>query len=192
MIKNIDEAIEQFRSKGLFAETSTLGWSKGGIRIAGKVSDGGLGIQALHEIVDIYPQGSNWIVEVRNGVPYYKCGDFEIEVSTLADAFDIAHNWYFGKPEVIAGWLIETHRHPEWRVEKLRECGLNAPHITATEWAKIDEKLEKEMRAFTSSDRMLWFAHPELVYWKIAVREKSGESLWVARDLSGAYIVDMH
>lgn len=79
-----------------------------------------------------------WCLTHRENIPGPGEETVEHYVSTVEEIINVALNFYFGEAQTIEGWLVPTHRYPEWDVARLHQAIEQARSPSRREWYVID------------------------------------------------------
>jgi len=73
-------------------------------------------------------------------------GDETLEhrVSTVEEIIAIVLQFFLGEPQNIEGWLVPTHRHPEWDIPRLRQIMAQAQSLSSGEWDQISQRFDEQ------------------------------------------------
>ncbi len=83
---------------------------------------------------------TNWFFEVFEFIPGPGLDDFQCEFASFDKAIDAVLDFYFGKPIIIGGWIIPSHRHPELPISHIKPVLTKATHVTQKTFDEIEEK----------------------------------------------------
>ena len=125
--------------------------------------------------------------------------DLEHWVATPEELITVTTRFFLGEPCLIEGWVVPLHRHPDWDESCLRRLVAQAQRLAPEEWYRLYEQTIEQYRRLLWERSPYFNTHPRAVGWEewcaclfvpLEPEEaRSGDILWVRRDLEVAYRV---
>jgi hypothetical protein len=138
-------------------------------------------------------RNNKWMMIHDEGVPTMDADDCICEFETLDEAVEASKKYLMGKPELLEGWNVPLHKHPDWNRNQIVTLINHAEHFPEGLWKPFREYLEKEENNLISAANMGHEVKNKAfdAVQVIPVRHSNNpkQTLWIFRDLKQAAIV---
>lgn len=138
-------------------------------------------------------QNGIWVFEIWNRIPEPDEGDFHCTYPTYEEAERVVRTYRYGEPTNIDGWLVPLHRHPELKIEGVKDAIASAIHVSQYTFDGISERRRTRMRHYYwvhSWRKYMWERTYQSQFLEITHQSNKIMMLQLRRDMQECYIIN--
>ncbi|MBX7221391.1 MAG: hypothetical protein K1Y36_15685 [Blastocatellia bacterium] len=145
-------------------------------------------IKIHDDVVYVFPKENDWWFDRWAYVPGPGPDDVEWCIGDFETALGWVYQSFWGTPTILDGWVLPTHRHPEWEVTKVPEVVWAARFVGQDLWQQLEAEEQNAYSNLLNSKGPIWPRILESSFISIENQKRPDVRLELRRDLAVAYI----